>query len=96
MEEQVAIIYSGTRGYLDKIPVSEVGRFEEELLRFMRDDHKDLLATIRKEKELTDDSEEQLKSAIEKFTKRICIIRILKETRPFGYCPRGQVFKIQQ
>ncbi len=69
MEEQVAIIYSGTRGYLDKIPVSDVGRFEEELLRYMRDEHEDLLSTIRNEKELTDDSEAKLKSAVEKFTK---------------------------
>ena len=50
MEEQVAIIFSGTRGYLDKIPVSDVGRFEEELLRHMRDEHKDVLDTIRQGK----------------------------------------------
>jgi F-type H+/Na+-transporting ATPase subunit alpha len=68
MEEQVAIIYSGTRGYLDRIPVSEVGRFEEELLRYMRDEHEELFATIRKEKELSEETEEKLKSAIEKFT----------------------------
>ena len=68
MEEQVAVIFAGTRGYLDKIPVTEVGRYEEELLRFMRDEHKDLLKTINKEKELSSDSEGQLKSAVEKFT----------------------------
>jgi F-type H+-transporting ATPase subunit alpha len=67
MEEQVAIIYSGTRGYLDRIPVSEVSRFEEELLRYMRDEHKGLLKTIRKDKELTNKTEEKLKSAVEKF-----------------------------
>src|SRR5712675_1555931 len=33
VEEQVAVIYAGTRGYLDNIPTSAVGRFEEELLR---------------------------------------------------------------
>jgi F-type H+-transporting ATPase subunit alpha len=32
MEEQVCVIYAGTRGYLDKVDVKEVGRFEKELL----------------------------------------------------------------
>ncbi len=32
VEEQVAVIYAGTRGYLDKIPTDQVGRFERELL----------------------------------------------------------------
>ena len=67
MEEQVAVIFAGTRGYLDKIPVSEVGRFEEELLRNMRDQHKDLLDVIRKERELSEKTEEQLQAAVEKF-----------------------------
>ncbi len=37
IEDQVVVIYAGVNGYLDPLPVSEVGRFEAELLRYMRD-----------------------------------------------------------
>src|SRR5712675_729473 len=47
IEEQVIAIYLGVRGYLDKLPVSAVGRFEAEVLRMMRAKHKDVLDTIR-------------------------------------------------
>ena len=67
VEEQVVSIYAGTKGYLDKLKVTDVGRFEEELLRFMRDEHADLLATIRDEKEISDDSGEKLKGAVDSF-----------------------------
>ena len=67
VEEQVVSIYAGTKGYLDKLKVTDVGRFEEELLRFMRDEHADLLATIRDEKEISADSGEKLKSAVDNF-----------------------------
>ena len=36
VEEQVAVIYAGTRGYLDGIPTAAVGRFEQELLSRLR------------------------------------------------------------
>ena len=69
VEEQVVVIYAGTRGYLDPLPVSAVGRFEEELLRFMREDHADILDTIRKEKKLSEEIETKLKGAIDRFAK---------------------------
>src|ERR1700675_1763832 len=47
VEEQVVVIYAGVNGYLDPIKVSEVGRFEEELLRFMRAEHPNVLTAIR-------------------------------------------------
>jgi len=47
VEEQVIAIYAGTNGYLDDIPASDVRRFEEELLDFMRTRHADLVNTIR-------------------------------------------------
>lgn len=68
VEEQVVSIYAGTRGYLDAIAVDDIGRFEEGLLRFMRDDHKDILDTIRTEQKLTDETEDKLKSALDKFS----------------------------
>jgi F-type H+-transporting ATPase subunit alpha len=47
VEEQVVSIFAGTKGYLDDIPVGDVGRFESELLEFMRTRHASLLADVR-------------------------------------------------
>ena len=69
MEEQVVVIFAGTRGYLDPLPVSAVGRFEQELLRIMRDQHADILETIRTEKALSPETEKKLVEAIDKFAK---------------------------
>lgn len=69
VEEQVVVIYAGTRGYLDELELSAVGRFEEEFLRVMREEHSGLLETIRDEKELSDSSEEALKGALDSFSK---------------------------
>jgi len=67
VEEQVVVIFAGTRGFLDPLPVSAVKRFEEELLRYMKDDHADILDTIRSEGKLSDELEGKLRSAVEKF-----------------------------
>ena len=69
VDEQVASIYAGTKGYLDDIPVSEVGRFEEELLRFMKDKHGGVMDTIRTSGELDDKSEAKLAKALDAFSK---------------------------
>jgi len=68
MEEQVCVMYAGTRGYLDKIAVSEIGRYEEELLRQLHAEKADLLAAIRDTKKLSDESEASLKATLETFT----------------------------
>src|SRR5690606_16257569 len=47
VEEQVVVIYAGTRGYLDPIPVEDVRRFEAELLDWMRTRYADILEGIR-------------------------------------------------
>ena len=43
VEEQVLVIYAGSNGWVDDVPVSEVRRFESEMLAFMRANHADLL-----------------------------------------------------
>ena len=68
VEEQVVVIYAGVNGYLDNLPVGDVGRYEEELLRHFRDEKKDVLETIRNEKKLSDETTEKVKSTIEAFT----------------------------
>src|SRR6202453_2993342 len=47
VEEEVVSIYTGVKGYLDKLAVADIGRFEDELLRLMRGKHKDVLDAIR-------------------------------------------------
>jgi F-type H+-transporting ATPase subunit alpha len=67
-EEQVVVIYAGTKGYLDKLPVSAVGKFEDEFLRHMRNDAKEILETIRTEKALSDETEKKLVSELDSFS----------------------------
>jgi F-type H+-transporting ATPase subunit alpha len=69
VEEQVVAIYAGVRGYLDKLAVSAVQRFEAELLRLMRSKHKDVLEAIRTTKQLSSDLEAKLKAILEEFSK---------------------------
>ncbi len=73
VEEQVVVIYAGVNGYLDVIPVTDVGRFEEELLRHFRDEQKDILETIRSEKALSDDTSSKLKDAVDAFAKNFAV-----------------------
>jgi F-type H+/Na+-transporting ATPase subunit alpha len=68
-EEQVAVIYAGVNGYLDKVDVAKVGKFEQGLLAHMRSEGKAVLATIRDEKQLSDATKDALKSAVEAFAK---------------------------
>jgi len=69
VEEQVAVIYAGTNGYLDNLPVSAVQKFESELLRNLRDKGKDILDGIRDKKELTKELGDKLKATIDSFAK---------------------------
>ncbi|MFZ0851612.1 MAG: F0F1 ATP synthase subunit alpha, partial [Hyphomicrobiaceae bacterium] len=67
VEEQVVSIFAGTRGYLDPIPVEAVGRFEQEMLRSIRDQHGDILDDISAAKELKSETEKKLVAALDKF-----------------------------
>jgi F-type H+-transporting ATPase subunit alpha len=68
-EEEIAVIFAGAQGYLDDLPVSKVGAFEQGLLNAMRSKHADVLTGIAKEKALSDDLRAKLKAAIEGFKK---------------------------
>ena len=69
VDEQVASIYAGTRGYLDDFEVTAVGRFEEEMLRFLKDKHGGVMDKIRESGELDEKTEEKLKKALDSFAK---------------------------
>jgi F-type H+-transporting ATPase subunit alpha len=66
--EIVCVIYAGTKGYLDKVDVSDVGRFEAGLLAHLRGKNKDLLDFITKEDpKIKGDAEARLKAALDSF-----------------------------
>jgi len=67
VEKQVVIIYAGTRGYLDDIPVKAVRRFEEELYPFIETKYPQIFENIRTKKQLDEETEELLKKALEEF-----------------------------
>jgi F-type H+-transporting ATPase subunit alpha len=69
VEEQVAVIYAGTRGYLDSIPVNKIGDYQTSLLSKLKASHPQILDGIRTKKELTKDLEDSLKQALVEFGK---------------------------
>ncbi len=65
--QQIVSIFSGVRGLVDDIPVASIQKFESGLINFMEDKHQALINKIAEAKKLDDDSESQLKAAIEEF-----------------------------
>ena len=71
VEEQVVAIFAGVRGYLDKIEVADVTRFETGLLSAIRDKQPELLAAIRDEGELSPETEEKLKHFLDEYARTL-------------------------
>ncbi|TFL19968.1 F0F1 ATP synthase subunit alpha [Jannaschia formosa] len=68
--EIVAVIYAGTKGYLDKVPLREVGRWEAGLLSHMRGKGREVLDWItREDPKIKGDAEEKLKAEIDAYAK---------------------------
>jgi len=65
--EQIAIIFVGTEGYLDALPVGTVQRFEKEFLEYMGNKYSDILDQISREKALSDPIKEKLHEIIKEF-----------------------------
>jgi F-type H+-transporting ATPase subunit alpha len=65
VEEQVAVIYAGTRGYLDKMPVAQIGPFQEALLSKLKTSYPQFLDGVRAKKALTPELEAMLKEALD-------------------------------
>ena len=70
VEDQVVSIFAGVRGYLDKIDVGDVGRFEAEFMSEMRNAHADILETIRTEQVLSEETEGKLTGVLDDFSKK--------------------------
>jgi F-type H+-transporting ATPase subunit alpha len=71
VENQVAVLYALTRGFLDEIPVEDIGRFEEEMNTWLGQNKSDLLATIRDTGNLPDG--EAFDGAIQEFKKTFAV-----------------------
>ncbi len=69
VEKQVVSIFYGTSGYLDQIPVTDVKKFEEEILEYIELKHKDILLEILETKDLSNQLIERLKQIGDEFLK---------------------------
>jgi F-type H+-transporting ATPase subunit alpha len=67
VEEQVVGLFAGVRGFLDKVAVADISRFESGLLKVVRAGHADLLKIIRTEKALSDATQDRLKKVVGDF-----------------------------
>lgn len=69
VEDQVAVIFAVTKGFVDDVPVDQVRDFERGLLRYLKEQRKEVLETIKRERAMSDDVIRQLTEAIESFKK---------------------------
>lgn len=67
IEDQVTVIYTGVRGYLDKLDPSKIGKFEKEFLAHVKSSHAYILETIAKEGKISDDCDAKLKKIVTDF-----------------------------
>ncbi len=68
VEKQIVIIYAGTRGYIDKLAISDLAAFERGLYDFIEKKYPNIYETLRAKKTLDDETEALLKKAIEEFS----------------------------
>nr|HID60179.1 F0F1 ATP synthase subunit alpha [Desulfobacterales bacterium] len=67
VEKQVAILYAGTRGYLDKYAVDVIQKYEEGLYSFLESKHPEILSGIREKKEIDESLDEAMKQALSEY-----------------------------
>jgi F-type H+-transporting ATPase subunit alpha len=66
---QVAVIFAGTRGYLDKVPVNQVREWETAFARLLRAEHADYIEAIEKERKWDDSMVERTREIVEEFNR---------------------------
>ena len=69
VEEQVAVIFAGVKGYLDQIPTQKIGEFEQSLIQTLNTKGSNILESIRKDKSISDDTEKALKDTLDELVK---------------------------
>jgi F-type H+-transporting ATPase subunit alpha len=70
VEKQVVIVYAGTNGFVDKLPVDSLREFEVELFRFIDENHPEIWKDIREKREIDDELKKTVDKALKTFTKR--------------------------
>jgi F-type H+-transporting ATPase subunit alpha len=70
VEKQIVIIFAGTNGYLDKLPVDKIGEYEQRLHEYLDGSKPDLLEEIREKQKLDDELREHIKSALDEFREK--------------------------
>jgi F-type H+-transporting ATPase subunit alpha len=70
-EEQAMSIFAGVNGYLDTVPVEEVGRFEQEFIQYMRTGQSAVGEAIRNDLDISETTEQALREALAQFTENI-------------------------
>jgi F-type H+-transporting ATPase subunit alpha len=73
MEEQVVVLYAGTNGFIDDYPVAAIGRYERELMGYLRGRKKDLLDALRASGNLDESMEKQIREALTEFAKSFSV-----------------------
>jgi F-type H+-transporting ATPase subunit alpha len=66
-EKQIMILYAGTFGYLDELPVEAVSDYEKQMLEFMESKHIEILNEIKEKKDISDELEAKIKAALDEF-----------------------------
>ena len=67
VEKQVLIIYAGTNGFIDELPLTALKKYEQELYSFVESKHPDIFADILKKRELDSDLRAKMNKALEEF-----------------------------
>ena len=70
VEKQIIIIFAGTQGYLDDIPVEQCRKFEDEIFRYVDNAHRAVLTEIREKKAIDDTLRAKLHSLVKEFKDR--------------------------
>jgi F-type H+-transporting ATPase subunit alpha len=68
LENQIIVIYAGTQGFADKVPLDEMRRWEQSLVRFMETSHPEVGKDIIEQKVITGENEVKLREALDTFT----------------------------
>ncbi|MHB8828342.1 MAG: F0F1 ATP synthase subunit alpha [Syntrophales bacterium] len=67
LSQEVAILFAGTRGFLDKHPLDKLKSYEQQLLAFLQGKYKEIMQEIDEKKVISPDLEKQLKAALTEF-----------------------------
>jgi F-type H+-transporting ATPase subunit alpha len=69
VEHQVLIIYAGTKGFVDHLPLKALAKYERELIEHFESKQAGLMGTLRQEKAISGDSDKALRAALDAFNK---------------------------